>query len=273
MAISQPFHRTIWSCASRKKPVGKKQGVALPSTGRNSLCPTGLTKQSRVDSTLQVSSPLDPTLSLEDDVLDWAACRVIVREKHIVHGALSSFRSGHVPPDTLDLLKEQATAMMPTQSEGFLPAKRRWLGNFRCGRSIGPSPAFQRTSWLVSSPSATFQHRQFSCRLEMSSRSPFRLRFFWNYPRVGVQSFVSAPDQRSAVSGAVGCSLGASVSKKCLPAAPKAASLKRLWTGSLASVLDVASHVFRSGGHNDATSISKIIHCDSVDFPARVARL
>ena len=56
---------------ARKRPVGHQHGVALPSSGRNSLCPTGLTKQSHIDSTPQVFFPLDPTFASEDDDLRW----------------------------------------------------------------------------------------------------------------------------------------------------------------------------------------------------------
>ena len=60
----------------RKRPVSRQQGVAPPSVGRNSLCPTGVTKQSHIDSALHVTFPLDPAFfALDDDDLDWAACQ------------------------------------------------------------------------------------------------------------------------------------------------------------------------------------------------------
>ena len=59
----------------RKRPVSRQQGVAPPSVGRNSLCPTGATKKSHIDSALHVTFPLDPAFALDDDDLDWAACQ------------------------------------------------------------------------------------------------------------------------------------------------------------------------------------------------------
>ena len=78
------FTRSSRPLQAGKRPARQQPGVALPSTGHNSLCHTGLTKRSHIDSVLHAQFPLDPRCALEDDDLDWAARRAVEMEQHIV---------------------------------------------------------------------------------------------------------------------------------------------------------------------------------------------
>ena len=95
-----------------------QQGVALPSTCRTFLCPTGLTKAISHQHIGTHIFPLDPTLALEDDDLDWAANRVVDMEQHIVTWLHEQFSLWTSLQTRLEPLTEQAKPMMAAHVRG-----------------------------------------------------------------------------------------------------------------------------------------------------------